>query len=379
VKASCLQENLAQGLGIVSRAVSAASTLPILGHVRLQAADGRLELTGTNLEIGIRTWIEAEVRQEGATTVPARLLGDLVGALPHEPVELELDTRTETLNVRCARYRSNIKGISAQDFPLVPTGSANPTLCIEPGLLRSMINQVAFAASGDDSRPILTGVLTRLHGDTLTMATADGFRLSVRDERFEVAAEADLEVVIPAKALGELARLLGGVKDPVEITAAPNQVIFRAGSSELATRLIEGHFPNYTQIVPTSYDVRAEMPVEDLRRAARVAALFAQGGTPTVLLTLEPGADLTAGRAILTAGDDQVGDNQNTVPAVITGGNGPARVAFNVKFLKELLAAVQAKEIALEMTTATAPVSWKAVGEDGFLHVIMPMHVGGVR
>ena len=180
MKVSCLQENLAKGLGIVGRAVSPRSTLPVLGNVLLATDAGRLKLSATNLEVGINCWIGAKVEEDGAITVPARTLIDLVNALPPERVDMELIVRTQTLNLRAGRSESNIKGIDAQEFPIVPVAEGEGGIPIEPDVLRTAIQQVAFAAATDESRPILTGVLAKFEDSHLTLAAADGFRLSVR-------------------------------------------------------------------------------------------------------------------------------------------------------------------------------------------------------
>jgi DNA polymerase-3 subunit beta len=182
VKVSCLQENLAKGLNIVGRAVASRSTLPVLSNVMLATDNGRLKLSATNLELGVNCWVGAKVEEEGATTVPARLLADFVNSLPPERIDMELVVRTQTLNARCARFEANIKGIDAQEFPIIPTaGDGESAIRLAPEDLRRMIDQVAFAAATDESRPILTGVLARFEGDRLTLAAADGFRLSVRN------------------------------------------------------------------------------------------------------------------------------------------------------------------------------------------------------
>ena len=182
MKVVCLQENLAKGLSIVSRAVAGRSTLPILSNVKL-ATDGqeRLQLSATDLEISINCWIGAKVQEEGAITIPARLLADFVNSLPPERIDMTLDTSTQTLNLKCARFESNIKGIDALEFPPIPTVSEKDDIIrLEPGLLRTMIAQVVFAAAADESRPIYTGVLVQFHDNMLTMSATDGFRLSVK-------------------------------------------------------------------------------------------------------------------------------------------------------------------------------------------------------
>ncbi|MFN8459376.1 MAG: DNA polymerase III subunit beta, partial [Anaerolineae bacterium] len=226
---SCLQENLAKGLSIVGRAVASRSTLPVLSNVLLATDGEKLKLSATNLEIGINCWVGAKVAQEGAITVPARLLSEFVNSLPPERIDIKLDQDTQTLNLKCARIESNIKGIDAQEFPIVPTATnGDATLKLDPTSLRAMIDQVVFAAATDESRPILTGVLVQFNEDNLTMAAADGFRLSVKSAVLKQNFSDMSEVIIPARALMELARVSGDQEQPVEviITPARKQILF---------------------------------------------------------------------------------------------------------------------------------------------------------
>ncbi|MBU1747199.1 MAG: DNA polymerase III subunit beta [Chloroflexi bacterium] len=376
MKVSCLQENLTRGLSIVSRAVATRSTLPILGNIKLETDEGRLKLSATNLEIGIHCWIGAQVHEEGATTVPARLLSDFVNSLPPDRIDMELNTRTQSLHLRCARFSANIKGLDAQDFPLIPTAGADHTVQISADLLREMVNQVAFAAATDESRPILTGVLATFEGQTLTMAAADGFRLSVRTEAIDNSADDKLEIIIPARALNELSRTLGASDEaePVQVTVTANQIVFHMSSIELVSRLIEGNFPNYRQIIPARHDIRARVSTHDLLKAVRIAALFARDAANVVRLDLTPGPELTPGRIVVTSSADQLGDNLGEVDAIIEGE--AAVIAFNAKFLADVLGVLNTEEVALEMTTSSSPGVFKPVGKEGFLHVIMPMHLG---
>ena len=248
MKVSCLQDNLAKGLSIVGRAVSPRSTLPVLGNVLLATDAGRLKLSATNLEVGINCWIGAKVEEEGAVTVPARTFIDLVNALPPDKVDMELVVRTQTLNLRAGRSEANVKGIDAQEFPHVPVPDGEGGVSVDPDDLRNAIEQVAFAAATDESRPILTGVLAKFEDAILTLAAADGFRLSVRTIPLSHAVLDPFSVIIPARALTELGRISGEQKDPVMITVTPtrNQVLFQLTDIVLVSQLIDGNFPSLT-------------------------------------------------------------------------------------------------------------------------------------
>jgi DNA polymerase-3 subunit beta len=376
VKVSCLQENLAKGLSIVGRAVASRSTLPVLSNVMLATDNGRLKLSATNLELGINCWVGAKVEAEGATTVPARLLTDFVNSLPPERIDLELVVRTQTLNARCARFEANIKGIDAQEFPIIPTADdAERAIRLEPGDLRKMIDQVAFAAATDESRPILTGVLARFEGDRLTLAAADGFRLSVRSAPLGQAVDETFEVIIPARALGELARISADQEDWVEviITPARNQILFHLKDVDLVSQLIEGKFPDYNQIIPSDRATRTVLDSTGFLKAARVSHLFARDAANIVRLEVAPGDELMPGHITLAATSAELGDNVGQMDALIEGD--PVEIAFNAKYLIDVLSVVDSAQVTLETTSASSPGVLRPVGDDDYIHVIMPMHL----
>ena len=376
MKVSCLQENLAKGLGIVGRAVASRSTLPVLSNVMLATDNGRLKLAATNLELGINCWVGAKVEEEGATTVPARLLTDFVNSLPPEQIDMELAVRTQTLNARCARFEANIKGIDAQEFPIIPTADdAERAVRLQPEDLRQMIDQVVFAAATDEARPILTGVLARFEEDRLTLAAADGFRLSVRSAPLGQTIEEPIEVIIPARALGELGRIAADQEEWVEviITPARNQILFHLQDVDLVSQLIEGKFPDYRQIIPSGHTTRTVLDTSGFLKASRVSHLFARDSANIVRVEIAPGDELMPGHLTLAATSAELGDNVGQLDAAIEGD--PMEVAFNAKYLIEVLSVMDASQIALETTSASSPGVLRPIGDDDFIHVIMPMHL----
>jgi DNA polymerase-3 subunit beta len=377
MKVSCLQENLAKGLSIVSRAVASRSTtLPVLSNILLSTDNSRLKLSATNLEIGINTWIGAKVEQDGAVTVPARTFADLVNTLPPERIDLELSVRTQTLHLQCGRTEANIKGIDAQEFPLIPTPEGTGQILIEADNLAKMVNQVAFAAATDESRPMLTGVLTKFDQDHVTMAAADGFRLSVRSTDLENRVAEPVEVLIPARALTELARIIGDQEDPVEITITPtrNQVLFHLTNTDLVAQLIDLQFPDYEQIIPKRHSTRTVADVTELLKAGRAANIFAREAANTARLHVVPGDELTPGQITVAARSDETGDNLAEIDATVEGEE--IEIAFNIRYLLDVLSVVETPQVALETTTANSPGVIKPIGDSDFIHVIMPMHIG---
>jgi DNA polymerase III subunit beta len=402
VRVSCLQENLAKGLSIVGRAISSRSTLPVLGNILLEARDNQLRLAATNLEIGVNCWIGAKVEDEGAITVPARLLIDFVGNLPPDRVDLELTVRTQTLHLRCAKFEANMKGIDAADFPIIPTingGEASGAAIMADGAvmelevpgLRKMVDQVIFAASSDDSRPTLTGVEVSFKDGRVTMAATDGYRLSLRSAAVNGSLPADaLTVIVPARSLGEFARISADADEtrPVQVivTQTRNQILFqiwgknlegKAGSFhrvELASQLIDARFPDYRAIIPKSHTTRTVVDTASLLKAVRVAFLFARDNANIIRVRIDPANGSGHGAISLTATSAEMGDSVNEIDAMVEGQD--LEIAFNAKYLIDVLSQIDQPQVVLETTQSTRPGTLRPVGmgEDEFLHVVMPMH-----
>lgn len=378
MRLSCQQEDLQRALGYVSRAVSRKSTLPVLGNVLLSAEGGRLKLAATNLEIAITAWADATVEEEGTITVRSDLLTEFVASLPNDSVSIELDRRTLSVAVSCARSKAHIKGIGAEDFPtLASIGDTEPTARIDPAEFREAIGQVAFAAATDDSRPVLAGVLAEFEGASLTLAAADGFRLSVRRCDLVEPSRESLSIVVPARALQELARIIGDLEDPIDMAVTPNrsQLLVRAGSIEFLSRLIDGHFPDVRHIIPQTYGTRMVVSRDEFLAAARRAKLFAQSNNDVVRIQMNPGdGELDPGFATISAQAAETGDNEDHLEAQVEGPQ--AHIAFNGRYLTEVLSVMRSNEVALEMTSPNAAGVFKPVGSDDFTHVIMPMVIG---
>lgn len=376
MKATVLQENLARGLSIVSRAVSPRSTLPVLANVLIATDEGRLRLSATNLEMGITCWIGAKIEEEGSTTVPARTFADLVGTMPDPQVSLTLDPRTQTLNVRSGSSTNDIKGIDAQEFPPLPVPDFGDAININVSDFKEMIHQVAFAASTDEARPVLMGVLLKVEGDSVIMAAADGFRLSVRTATLSSPAAQPVSAIIPARALSELARIASDGEQMIQMVLPKGrgQVVFRVKDAELVSQLIDGTFPDYQQIIPRSYKSRTLVSTASLLKACKQAEIFAREGSNVVRMNIKNSGELQPGEVEISAHSEETGSNETIVEATVDGI--PLLIAFNVKFLREVLEVIKTPNVAIETSAPNAPGVVKPVGEDGFIHVIMPMHLG---
>lgn len=377
MKVTVLQENLARGLGVVAKAVSPRSTLPVLANVLIASDEGRLRLSATNLEMGITCWIPARIDEEGSTTVPARTFSDLVSTLPSDQVLLKLDPATQTLNVRGGTSTNDIKCIDSQEFPPMPVPDFADAVQINVGDFREMIHQVAFAASSDEARPVLMGVLVQVDKDKLTMAAADGFRLSVRKAVLSTPAAASVSAIVPAQALKELARVASDGEEPIYMVLPKGrgQVVFRVKDVEVVSQLIDGTFPDYQQIIPRSYKSRTLVSTASLLKACKQAEIFAREGSNVARFNIKSAqGEMQPSEVEISATSEETGKNETIVEATVDGGG--LLIAFNVKFLREALEVIRTPNVALETSAPNAPGVVKPVGDDQFLHVIMPMHLG---
>jgi len=368
VKLSISQETLAASLGLVVRAVSSRSTLPVLANVLLKAdSDNSLLLVATDLEIGIACRASCQVDKPGAITVPARTLADLVATLPHSTLDFTL--KKGSLELTCGASKATLRGVPAEEFPPLPEFDAGSSLQIQATELKSLIQRVVFAASGDEARPVLTGVLLSIDGQTLTLAAADGFRLSESRITLEAPTNQSLRCIIPARALAELARVTGDAQT-VEILrpAGRGQIAFKVAGCQVVSQLIDGSYPDYQQIVPRKHTTRLTANTAALLKACKQAEIFARENGKAARLAIKPGLVEIHGHS------EETGSTGSTVEAVVEGPE--MEIAFNVAFLREALGVIRTPTVALEATTATSPGLFRPVGEDGFLHVIMPLHLG---
>lgn len=376
MKVSCLQENLAKGLSIVGRAVGSRTTLPVLSNILLATDNGRLKMTATNLETTITCWVNAKVAEEGATTTPARTFSDLVNALPPEQVELELAPETQTLHVASGRTEANIRGIDANEFPLIPDPDITQGIRLDAGEFKQMVSKVAFAAAADDARPALAGVSVRFNGAQLEMVATDAFRLSVVSAEIPSAVSESIAVIVPAKAMNEVARVITDNDETVYVVFLDgrNQVAFRMDSVVIVAQLIEGTFPDVSPIIPKKASTRVVMNTAELRKACRTADIFAREASHTAKVAIVPATELLDGYASIAATSQETGDNVAQIDAAVDGAG--VEISFNVRFLHEALNVIDTPQVILETNSPMEPGVVKPVDEDGFLHVIMPMHFG---
>ena len=370
----CLQENLSQGLSIVQPAVATRTTLPITQHVLLATDEGRLKLSATNLEVAISTWIGADIQEEGAVTIPARLLTDFVNSLGRQTIKVQTASQGGGISVEGDRTKANINGTAAEEFPPIPAVDQGVSTKMSGRALRDAIHQVVLAAAVEDSRPVLTGVNIELDGTNVTFAAADGFRLAVRKAQLLEPASEKVSVIVPARTLSDIERLLDG-DDPVDIvvTTQRSQVLFRFKNIEVVSQLITGTFPNYAQLIPQEHGTRAIIGLNELQRATRTAAIFAKDGSGIIRLQMsaEEGAP---GVLTISSRAEEVGDNTGNLEADVEGAEG--KIAFSSRYLSDVLGVIGKDKVALEMTTSSSPGVIRPVDDGGeYVHVVMPMFV----
>ncbi|HEY4711988.1 MAG TPA: DNA polymerase III subunit beta [Dehalococcoidia bacterium] len=375
MKLSCSQENLNWGLSIVGRAVATRSTLPITQNILLSAEQSRLKLAATNLEMATTCWIDAKVKQKGDITVPARLLIDFVNSLPNDLIEINLPANSRILELKSGHFQAHINGIDAADFPPIPQINDGITTTIETASLREGITQVVFAAATEESRPVLTGINTEFDGEQLNLVAADGFRLAVHKTTLSSPVKGKTTVIIPARTFNELNRLLGEQEEPVEITVneKKSQILFRLKNAELVSQLIQGSFPNYSQVIPQSYTTRAVVDIKEFLRVTKMSSIFARDASGIVRLVVTPGTELSPGKVTVSAQAEEVGGNVSEIDALTDGEE--AKIAFNVKYLSDVLSILSQAQVAIELTTPSSPGTIRPIGVDNYVHVVMPMFV----
>ena len=376
MQVSCLQQNLRRGLAIVGRAVATRSNLPVLQNVKIATEDGMLVLTATNLDIAITTRIGAQVEEEGEITIPARLLTDFVNSLPDERIDIETSVEPLSIGLKCQRFEANINGTDAEEFPPIPTVDEGATIKVDPQVLRETIAYVAFAAATEDSRPVLTGIKVEVNGEDFTFAAADGFRLAVYDGRLTEPLPEPTEFIIPAKTMQEVGRLIGGDDSEVEftVTSAGTHALFNIGTVEIVSQLMPGSFPNFRSLIPSEHRNRVVVQQSDFMRAVRSASIFARDGSGIVRVQImgdEQGSGIS-----ISSRAEELGDNQGEIDGEVEGEvDDQSRIAFNNKYLSEVLDVLGDGEIAFEITSASSPGVVRSVSKEGYTHVVMPMFV----
>lgn len=371
MKASLLQENLTKGVSFVSRFITPNPQLQILSNIKLEAKKGQLLLSATNLETGINLKLGAKVEKEGALTIPAKLIQEFVNMLPKDKVVLEV--KDASLKINCQSYHAVINGIGAAEFPQIPTlENEKKAIVLKQESFLEAVNQVAFAAAVDETRPVLTASLIKKSGKGFLMVATDGYRLSLKKTSFllQKGKEGFDEILVSSRVLIEIARLLENTEGEVLFSPSSekNQIIFKGGNWEVVTRLIEGEFPPFEKIVPQDQETKMSLETEELLQAVRTAAIFARDASNIIRWQIKK-----PGLLLISANAPQVGENLITLEGKLKGK--PGKIAFNSRFLLDLLNTIKEEEIVFEMSSPTSPGVFTLPKDKTFKHVIMPVRV----
>jgi len=366
MKISCTQNKLNKGLSIVSRVVGSRTTLPVLSNIFLEAKSGQLKLSATDLEIGVTTSIGAKVDLEGSTTVPARLISEFIAANGDESINLE--SKNTTLHLKSQRYEANIKGIDPTEFPVIPDITNDPLVTIKSGIFIKAVSEVIIACATDDTRPVLSGVYFKFDAGTLYMVATDSYRLAEKTIDLP-GSQVAKEFIVPVRSMQELLRIASATEEleNISISATDNQVSFAVGETQIVSRLIEGAFPNYKQIIPTAFNSKAIISLPELVSAVKMAALFARQGANNIKMKLSDG------ELVITSVADQIGDNISRISAEITGE--AEEVAFNAKYVLDILQVLPDKKVLFELNDKTSPGVIKPEKSNDFVYIIMPLRV----
>lgn len=361
MKLQVTQENLNRALNAVARVANSRGTLPILANVLIKTSNNRLSLSATNLDIAITEYIGAKVNEEGSITVPARLMQDFVNSLPEGVINLDLqDTK---LHVTTDQYNSVVNGIMADDFPVMPAIEDGESWSVKGDVFKKALQQVVFAASSDETRPVLTGVLLKTIDGKLYMASTDSYRLAEK-ELGEY--EQDIDLLIPASALQDLQRVLGDEDGDMKVTHNDQQVLFQVGDIELVTRLVDGKYPDYRKLIPSSFTTKATLKKADLVNVTKVSSLFARESAGSVTIEVNEKDKQLSIRSVAS----QLGENTATAEAKVKG---DGSITLNSRYLLDALGVLSGEEVTFSFNGKLEPTLLLDPANSDYRHVVMPL------
>ena len=364
MKFICTRENLNNGLSVVNHLASHNANLPILNNVLINAKDGIITLATTNLEIGVKVVVRGKIETEGSYTVPARLFSEFISLLPNENVNVELES--DGLNVSCKNSQTQIKGISAEDYPLIPDISKDKKVIVDMQTFKEVLGQTVFAATLDDNRPEISGVFFNFKGKDLIVAATDSYRLA--EKKIKVEGSIDQKIIIPLKTLQELSRILANsTEKKIEIYLNENQIAFSADNILLTSRLIDGNYPDYEQIIPTEEKTKTKVRVNELVKAIKGAALFCKAGINDIKMTIIPSKN----EVVILSTNSGLGENITNISADIEGEE--VEIVFNYRYLLDGLNNLQSEQVIIKTSNQGAPGVFVPDNKEGYLYIVMPI------
>lgn len=368
MKFFCAQADLDAALNIVNKAITPNTTLPVLNNILLKAEGKKLYFAATNLEVSIQYFIPADIRSEGAITVPAKLITSYVALLKDEKIEVSLN-EGNTLSLSSPTSQTKIKGISAEEFPTIPKVAKENVIKVATSDLDSAILQTVFAASANTSRPVLSGVLFGVMKDSLHVVATDSYRLAERKIAIQEKSATPVQAVVPSRTVAELGKLLSKSQEKeVEINLSKNQIMFTVGNIELMSRLIEGKYPDYEKIIPKSCKTKVEVSTEELSLVIKRVLLFARENNNNVKVSIT-----NDGKLLIATEETKVGEEKAEVSVKVDGENN--KIALNAQYLLDVLNFVQADKVMLEVDDKLAPAVIRPVDKKEYVYIIMPLKV----
>lgn len=361
MKLQVTQENLNKALSTVARVANARGTLPVLANVLIKTVNGRLSISATNLDIATTHYIGAKVDEEGSITVPARLMQDFVGSLPAAVISLDLDDFR--LHIATDQYKSVINGVSAEEFPVMPAIENGKSWTVAGPQLKRSLQQVVMAASNDEARPVLTGVLIHTHDGKLFMAATDSYRLAEKQlgEHKE-----DINLLVPVTAMQDVLRIVSDFEGDVVITSDDQQVLFQIGDVELVARLIEGKYPDYRKLIPQAFETTANLKRADLLNVTKVSSLFARESAGSITINVDESTQSLSIRSVAS----QLGENTSKAEAKVTG---TGVITLNSRYLLDALHALSGDDVIFAFNGKLEPTIIRDPASDDYTHIVMPL------
>ncbi len=364
MKLICTQENLSRGLAIVSRGIGKSPSLPVLANILLTTEKGRLKLQTTDLEIGITYFSGGKIEKEGGITIPAQLFLGYIDNLPSAKVKLEV--KDKTLHISCENFEADIKGIDAEEFPLIPKIEKKSICTVAASDLKEALSKVSFATALEEARPEIAGVYMNI-SQNLRLAATDSFRLAEKTIKLKQPVKGSVEVIVPSRTIQELIRIISEEAKDVDVLVSENQIAFRLDDSELVSRLVDGKYPDYKQIIPKEYTCQAILDTGDLQSSIRTASLFSKTGVFDIKIDIRPKED----EVIITSESGQVGSNVAKIKGKVEGK--AEKVTFNYRYLLDGLDHMTASQVLLGVTGDATPACLKPQDEKDYTYVVMPI------
>jgi len=363
----CLQENLKQSINITERIIGRNLTLPILNNILLEIEDNKLKISSTNLEIGINTWLAGKIIKKGKITVPAKLISDFVNNLPNKKIEIKI--KNNKLELKCEKFKSILNGLSANDFPIIPKIKEKPLVKISGELLKNNLAQVVEMAAISETRPEISGIYMFFDKNLIRLAATDSFRLA--ESNIDINSNNKLtsqSIIIPQRTIQEIIRILGEKQTEVKIVLSGNQILFDLGYTQVISRLIEGQYPDYQQIIPDSFQTQVVVNREELIKNVKIASLFS-GKVNNIKVNFNPKKSLIE----VLSRDVDIGENKSQLEAQIKGKE--VEATFNHRYLLDGLNTIFSDKVILGLNTSASPVVIRPVGDTSYTYVVMPIKV----